>query len=237
MSVASRTTIRWRAEVAGTPAVGIGFRIAALAVGVLLSLGSAVHTQTVPCRRKAPPRRKAATGPLDPDSQGKVVWERRVSSGGPLGGVEFGPASDGDAYYVGISDIFAKTPGPGMYAFRVRDGALLWSAPGPKLPCAWKTVYCSPAISQAVTAMPGAVFAGAMNGRFRAYDAKTGKILWEQDTGVAPVRTVSGKAAIGGVMDGAGPTIAGGTVYVTSGYQGRSGAPGMVLMAFSAGGR
>jgi polyvinyl alcohol dehydrogenase (cytochrome) len=38
-------------------------------------------------------------------------------------------------------------------------------------------------------------------------------------------------------MDGAGPTIAGGTVYVSSGYQGRSGSPGIVLMAFSVDGR
>jgi polyvinyl alcohol dehydrogenase (cytochrome) len=80
------------------------------------------------------------------------------------------------------------------------------------------------------------VFAGAMNGHFRAHDAATGKVLWDFDT-TAPVRTVSGRDANGGVMDGAGPTIAGGAVYVSSGYQGRSGSPGIVLMAFSVDGR
>jgi polyvinyl alcohol dehydrogenase (cytochrome) len=173
---------------------------------------------------------------LDPDAKGKVIWERRLSPGGPLGGVEFGPAADATTYYVGISDIFMPKPAPGLYAFRIADGELLWSAPGPKIACAWKNPYCSAAVSQAVTAMPGVVFAGAMNGRFRAHDAATGKVLWDFDT-TAPVKTVSGRDAQGGVMDGAGPTIAGGTVYVSSGYQGRSGSPGIVLMAFSVDGR
>jgi polyvinyl alcohol dehydrogenase (cytochrome) len=170
---------------------------------------------------------------LDPDHQGKVVWEHRLSVGGPLGGVEFGPASDGQTYYVGISDIFVAKPMPGVYAFRIADGELVWSAPGATLPCGWKTPYCSAAVSQAISAMPGVVFAGAMNGHFRAYDSATGKVIWDYDTAAAPVATVSGKTAQGGVMDGAGPTIAGGMVYVSSGYQARSGTPGIVLMAFS----
>ena len=173
---------------------------------------------------------------LDPDAQGKVVWEHRLSVGGPLGGVEFGPAADSANYYVGISDIYVKDPKPGLYAFRIADGELLWSAPGPKVACAWTGPYCTGAISQAVSAIPGVVFAGAMDGRFRAYDSQTGKVVWEVDT-AAPVTTVSGKPAKGGVIDGAGPTVAGGVVYVTSGYQGRSGSPGMVLMAFSVDGR
>jgi len=174
---------------------------------------------------------------LDPDNRGKVVWEHRLSTGGPLGGVEFGPASDEHNYYVGVSDIFVPNPAPGVYAFRISDGALLWSAPGSKLPCVWKNPYCSASVSQALTAMPGAVFAGAMNGRFRAYDSATGKVIWDYDTAAAPVPTVSGKPASGGVIDGSGPTIAGGIVYVTSGYQSRSGQPGMVLMAFSVDGK
>ena len=174
---------------------------------------------------------------LDPDAQGKVIWEHRLSAGGPLGGVEFGPASDGANYYVGIADIFVAKPSPGLYAFRIADGELLWSTPSPKLDCAWKTPFCNGAISQAVSTMPGVVFAGAMNGHFRAYDAKTGKVVWDYDTAAAPVTTVSGKIAKGGVMDGAGATIAGGMVYVSSGYQSRSGQPGIVLMAFSVDGK
>ena len=174
---------------------------------------------------------------LDPDARGRVIWEKRLSAGGPLGGVEFGPAADGQAYYVGISDIFTQgKSAAGLHAYRIADGAPLWSAPGPQVACAWKTRYCSPAVSQAVSAMPGVVFAGAMNGHFRAHDSRTGAVLWDVDT-ATPVTTVSGREARGGVIDGAGPTIAGGRVYVSSGYQGRSGYPGIVLMAFSVDGR
>jgi polyvinyl alcohol dehydrogenase (cytochrome) len=175
---------------------------------------------------------------LDPDNQGKVVWEKRLSAGGPLGGVEFGMAANPDTLYVAIADIFTQGPGAaGLHAFRISDGELLWQAMPGRRPCAWKGPYCSPAMSQAVSAMPGVVFAGAMDGRFRAFDAKSGKVVWEVDTAAEPVTTVSGKPARGGVMDGAGPTIANGVVYVSSGYQARSGTPGIVLMAYSVDGR
>ena len=85
--------------------------------------------------------------------------------------------------------------------------------------------------------MPGAVFGGSMDGRFRAWDSRIGKTIWEYDTAGSEVVTVSGARAKGGVIDGAGPTIAGDMVYVSSGYQARSGMPGMVLMAFSVDGR
>jgi polyvinyl alcohol dehydrogenase (cytochrome) len=170
---------------------------------------------------------------LDPDAKGAIVWQQRLSNGGPLGGVEFGMAADADTLYAPVSDIFVKgKPARGLHAFSIADGKPVWSAPSPVMTCAWKYPFCSGALSQAISAMPGVVFAGAMDGRFRAYDARTGKIVWEVDTG-QKVTTVSGKEAVGGVMDGAGPTIANGVVYVNSGYQGRSGVPGIVLMAFS----
>ncbi len=173
---------------------------------------------------------------LDPDNQGKVIWSKRLSPGGVLGGVEFGPAADNRAIYVALSDIYVPpgaTANPGISALRISDGATLWSVKAPKLSCAWTNTYCNPAMSQAVSAMPGVVFGGSMDGRFRAFDTATGQTLWEFNTAAVPVKTVSGREAIGGVLDGAGPTIAGGMVYVNSGYQGRSGTPGTVLMAFS----
>ena len=60
------------------------------------------------------------------------------------------------------------------------------------------------------------------------------------------MRALNGKMVFGGVMDGGGPTIAGGVVYVHSGYAGRAGATvgrnmrnadGNVLMAFSVDGK
>ena len=185
---------------------------------------------------------------LDPAAKGKVVWSRRIGPGSALGGVEFGMASDGERLFVGISDVLAGADGkPGVHALRVKDGALLWSAPSPARPtCRWENRWCHGAVSQAVSAIPGLVFAGAYDGIFRAYDAATGKVVWSYDTGSQPTEVLGGRQAYGGVMDGAGPTIAGGMVYVHSGYAGRSGASagrdltgadGNVLMAFSVDGK
>ncbi len=176
---------------------------------------------------------------LDPDHDGRLIWSKRLSQGGPLGGVEFGLATDGQAVYVPLSDLYAPTgqANPGITALRVEDGATLWTARPPREPCAWKNVYCFPGVSQAISAMPGMVFGGSMDGRFRAFDAATGRTLWEYDTAAEPVTTVAGSQAQGGVLDGAGPTIAAGMVYVNSGYWGRSDRSGTVLMAFSVDGR
>ncbi|WP_428492408.1 PQQ-binding-like beta-propeller repeat protein [Rhodopila sp.] len=176
---------------------------------------------------------------LDPDHGGKVVWSRRVSPGGPLGGVEFGLAADDETLYVPVSDIYvpAALANPGITALRIADGAVLWTARTPRKPCAWDNVYCFPGVSQAISVVPGAVFGGSMDGRFRAFDAATGSVIWEYNTAAAQVMSIGGHEAQGGVLDGAGPTVAGGMVYVNSGYWGRSGRPGTVLMAFSIGAR
>src|ERR1019366_824381 len=41
---------------------------------------------------------------LDPDREGKTVWQQRVGKGGTSGGIMFGPASDADNLYVAVSD-------------------------------------------------------------------------------------------------------------------------------------
>jgi polyvinyl alcohol dehydrogenase (cytochrome) len=97
-----------------------------------------------------------------------------------------------------------------------------------------------------VSAIPGIVFAGAYDGHFRAYRTSDGRVVWDFDAGGKPIPVVGGRTAFGGVFDGAGPTVAGGMVYVHSGYAGRSGASGgadltgtdgNVLMAFSVDGK
>ncbi len=179
---------------------------------------------------------------LDPADDGKIVWQTRLSPGSALGGVEFGPAADEDKVYVAISDVIAGPEGkPGLYALNVKDGSIAWEAPSPVLPCRWDNTYCHPAISQAVTVIPGVVFAGAMNGRFRAYDTDTGEVVWEHNTADEPMISVLEETVYGGVMDGAGPTVADGMVYVHSGYAGRqnanprdmTGRDGNVLIAYS----
>ena len=47
-----------------------------------------------------------------------------------------------------------------------------------------------------------------------------------------PFTTVNGVTARGGSMDGPGPIVVGGMLYVNSGYGGLIGNPGNVLLAF-----
>jgi polyvinyl alcohol dehydrogenase (cytochrome) len=84
--------------------------------------------------------------------------------------------------------------------------------------------------------MPGAVFAGTHDGWFRAFDSKTGKPLLAFNTAGQAYQTVNGvKDQPGGSVDAVGPVIAGGRVFVISGYVGATGAfgnPLNVLLAF-----
>ena len=84
--------------------------------------------------------------------------------------------------------------------------------------------------------MPGVVFSGALDGHLRAYDAASGKVIWDVDTTGAHT-TVNGVAANGGGLNGPGATIAGGMLFVSSGYGSIGFMPGNVLLAFSVDGR
>jgi polyvinyl alcohol dehydrogenase (cytochrome) len=87
-----------------------------------------------------------------------------------------------------------------------------------------------------VTAIPGVVFSGAVDGYLRAYSAATGEILWGTDT-TREFQTVNGKPARGGSLDAAGPAVVNGMVFVNSGYGQWGGMPGNVLLAFSVNGK
>jgi len=71
-----------------------------------------------------------------------------------------------------------------------------------------------------------------MDGHLRAYDASTGKIVWDFDT-LREFPTVNGVNAKGGSLNGTGPTLAGGMLFVNSGYGALGGMPGNVLLAFA----
>jgi polyvinyl alcohol dehydrogenase (cytochrome) len=178
---------------------------------------------------------------LDP-ATGHVLWRTKVGEGGPLGGVEFGMATDGKRLYVGAADAFMPSPPgrPGLVALDPATGKTLWFTPSPHLPCGWTTgTVCMNGVSAAPTAVPGLVFAGDMNGRLRAYSPASGRILWEVDTGAQTYKTVNGADQPGGNIDGAaGPTVAGGMLYVMSGYQGSLGGTTVnALLAYSVDGK
>lgn len=171
---------------------------------------------------------------LDPDQRGKTLWEKKIGEGSALGGIEWGPAADDENVYVAISDVIPKAgkqPG-GITALKIATGEEVWHTPAPKPVCTWGRKGCNSAQSAAVTAIPGVVFSGSLDGHLRGYSTKDGAIVWDFDTG-QPFETVNHVKATGGSIDAAGPTVANGMLYVNSGYGRFVGQPGNVLIAFS----
>ncbi|MEP7312436.1 MAG: PQQ-binding-like beta-propeller repeat protein [Pseudomonadota bacterium] len=175
------------------------------------------------------PQKSAVAYALDPDKQGEIVWEYRFGKGSGLGG-QWGTTVDGEQAYFGLADFLTDTPG-GMHAVRLADGKPVWSMPPQPLLCGAKGPGCGPGQGGALTSIPGAVFNSALDGGIRAYSAKDGRILWIFDAN-KEFTTVNGVAAKGASMDGSGPVVVDGMVYVNSGYGGFVGKPGNVLLAF-----
>jgi polyvinyl alcohol dehydrogenase (cytochrome) len=169
---------------------------------------------------------------LDPERRGKLLWQIRVGHGGPLGGIQWGSAADDQYIYVPLSDYDDSNPlaGGGLFALDLRTGKQVWHVAPPKPPCAAQ-VGCSAAQMAPPTAIPGVVFAGSLDGHLRAYDTRNGALLWDFDTAQA-FQTTNGVQARGGSLNGVGPTIVSGMVYVNSGYT--NAMAGNVLLAFSA---
>ena len=173
---------------------------------------------------------------LDPED-GEVLWETRVSDGGVLGGIEWGFATDGESVYASISDAFEKAPGEagGLTSLQVADGEVVWHAPPVQDTCGSR-VGCHTGQPGAVTAIPGVIFSGSLDGHIRAYATETGAVVWDVDT-VGEYDTVNGVPGQGGALNGPGATVAGGMLYVSSGYSTLGYMPGNVLLAFSVDGR
>ena len=172
---------------------------------------------------------------IDPDQQGEVLWQTRVGKGGPLGGVQWGNASDGQNVYVAVSDHYATknlSEAGGMFALKLETGERVWYTPPPSC----DKPNCSPAQSAAVTAIPGVVFSGSLDGHLRAYATADGRIIWDVDTAVE-YQAVNGVKAKGGSLDGPGPVVVGGTLYVNSGYGMFGEMSGNALLAFSVDGK
>ncbi|WP_297695133.1 PQQ-binding-like beta-propeller repeat protein [Phenylobacterium sp.] len=203
---------------------------------------------------------------MDPDT-GRLLWSTKVGSGSALGGIEWGMAADDKRLYVANADTInlfddvmraqGKPPvegengpaKPGLYALDPATGKILWAAPAPDAPCRYagdrSRDYaggrCIRAQSAAPSVIPGVVFSGTTDGWLRAYDTASGKILWQTSTTAQTYDTLNQiKAQPGGSIDGLGPAVASGMVYVMSGFNGasRTGGNGVnVLLAYSVDGR
>jgi polyvinyl alcohol dehydrogenase (cytochrome) len=171
---------------------------------------------------------------LDPDHDGKLLWQTRVGQGGPLGGVMYGPALDGRAAYVSVADRDAPAPG-GLTALDLADGKPLWHFAAPNPVCGWGPNDCSGAQPGATTAMPGVVFSGSLDGHIRAVSAADGRLVWDFDT-ARRFDAINGVPAHGGAVNGYPEIVAGGVLYVNSGGSLLT-HPGNVLLAFTVDGK
>ncbi len=206
-----------------------------------LKVGPDVDFGTSPILRKLPGGREVLlTGQksgvvhaLDPADGGKQMWEAKVGVGSSLGGIEWGGAADATQMYVAVSDVLVATgKGPGgLTALRIDSGKQAWHARPPAPVCSWGTRSCTSAQSQAVSVIPGVVFSGSHDGHLRAFSTADGRIIWDVDTAQS-YQTVNGVAAAGGSLDHGGATLAGGMLYVNSGYGRINGQPGNVLLAY-----
>jgi polyvinyl alcohol dehydrogenase (cytochrome) len=175
---------------------------------------------------------------LDPDT-GSVLWHTRLSQSSNLlsGGIWFGMVSQDGRLIApsvslpdvltpaGSSDEFLDSPVNGLYALDTLNGHLLWSTPAGDH-C--KSAVCA-SVMMAPIGIPGAVFAGSLDGYIRAFDDSSGKTLWSFNT-AQKFKSVNGEIGRGGWIAGAGAVmVANGMVYVTASNSKSS----VVLLAFS----
>jgi polyvinyl alcohol dehydrogenase (cytochrome) len=169
--------------------------------------------------------KQAVVRALDPDRNGATIWEQDIARGigGGAGETVFGGAVDDQTIYFGLH------LGNGLVALSLATGVEKWFKPL-QTPEAMATHR---GIVAAVSVIPGVFFAGGMDGILRAVSPGDGSPIWEFNT-AQEFKTVNGVTARGGSIGAGGPTIAGGMVFVGSGYVGfQNGVPGNVLLAFA----
>jgi polyvinyl alcohol dehydrogenase (cytochrome) len=165
------------------------------------------------------PNKSGIVFALDPDRKGAVVWKTNVAerAGTRATNLVWGGSADQRNFYVGLMS-------GAVAAVQLATGEKLW------------TTKLAPQGSResnvaATSAIPGAVFNGGTDGKLHALASADGRELWSFDT-AQEFTTVNQTPAHGGSIGSIGPTIAGGMVFIGSGYSVASGTPGNVLLAF-----
>lgn len=172
---------------------------------------------------------------LNPDN-GTILWQTRIGKGSALGGVEWGMAADDDNLYVGIADRGQPT----LSALRLTDGALIWRHRAPEPAKCSFAGRCGNGYSGPPSLANGVLFGVNQDGHVRAFEAKTGKPVWDYDTAGRRYETVNGvKNQRGGNLDSNGIVFAGSMAFLMAGFNGASGSsgPDNVLLAFSPDGK
>jgi polyvinyl alcohol dehydrogenase (cytochrome) len=230
--------VRWINQVKDDDNFGVGFNVPLGVMGPDWDFGASPILANVAGKDLLLAGNKSSVMYAMDPATGKTVWENRLGRGGASGGIMWGPATDGKVVYTPVADPGpAAGAEPGVVALNAVTGKEIWRYDAPKdLPCNVPSGKCPLAFTSAATLVPGALFAGADDGRIRAFNAANGKVLWEYDT-TTPIDTVNGiKNAPGGSLAMGGPTIAGGMMFMHSGYSGSAG-PNNLLLAFSVDGK
>jgi polyvinyl alcohol dehydrogenase (cytochrome) len=150
---------------------------------------------------------------------GALLWKATLVDKLARGEINFGGAADDQKAYFG-------TRSSGISALDLKTGERKWVATIAPIP------QRQSGQTAALTVIPGVVFSGGSDGVLRAFATSDGKQVWEYDT-LRDFTTANGVAAKGGAMGAPGPTVAGGMVFVGSGYTGLgNGRGGNVLLAF-----
>jgi polyvinyl alcohol dehydrogenase (cytochrome) len=174
---------------------------------------------------------------LDPDDDGRVLWETRVGRGGLAGGVHFGMAVADDRIIVPVLDRYDKLEHeregqPGVVALDAATGEILWRTPALEGICENRD-GCFPGFSAPATVLPGAAIVGALDGYLQALALEHGRRLWTFDT-VRDFDTVNDVPGHGGAMAAAGAIVTRDRLYVVSGYNFTIGQiPGNVLLSLA----
>ena len=148
--------------------------------------------------------------------------------------MEWGSAADGELGYFPVADPQLGADGAGgLAALRLWTGERVWyTRPPVTVDCPGPARACVPSQSAAISVIPGVVFSGTVDGVMRAYSTAGGEIIWEQNTRLE-YSAVNGVQTRGGTINGPGPTVAGGMLFVTSGYRHLvGGIPGNALLVF-----
>jgi polyvinyl alcohol dehydrogenase (cytochrome) len=199
-------------------------------MGPDMDIGNSPILTTLPNGRRAVlgGTKSADVFALDPDNKGALLY-RINAAGGPVnasgrgarGSIVWGGAADAQHVYYGAG-------AAGLIAVRPASGDLAWTFTAPPLVAGGRGA----GLGAAPTAIPGAVFQGAADGRLFALSSADGKLLWQFNT-AQEFATVNKVPAKGGAITVSGAVVVDGMVYIGSGYAISSGASaGNVLLAF-----